>query len=397
MSSPSLVFSQVAPPPSNTPGSQSDHVSLLTLPSVTPTATPTSISEPVSLDNSVQNTPLLRMRQSPFFNYSPTASIEPDALSLVTSEVQESPNEKCGVGMASSSANTPSSGRHSFSHSSSTVIGKSFSERLTGIFRRKSSDEGGERREEQGEEAKEEFANISVSECDQCNHGNHRRGSGAYTDSLSQSPTPPRDEDRGKSDCNNPINIQSMETNAVPPPPHITMSCSSVEETVLLASQKLQRIAETREETQAHEEPSTKGRVGGEVTPPSRDPLLVSRTVLKDKRENTSPFLTVSSSPLTALDVFIQTGFMLHKSDSRKPQGLSLSDLEAMDWDYFGCCPHIEELRVLSQLLSSLHSQVLFERYQCQVHSKRNRRLMTKARHVSKLENEIVTLVSYYD
>ena len=396
MSSPSLVFTQVAPPPSNTPGSQSSHTSLPTLPLATPTATPTSISEPVSLDSSVQNTPLLKMRQSPLFNYSPTASIEPDALSLINNETQDDRGVvERGVAGRSSSANTPSSRRQSFSNSSSTVVTKSFSEKLSGIFRRKSSGLEDEEVEEKGIEAKEEFANISVSECDQCNRVVQ---GGAYFDSLSQSPTPPREEERRRADCTNSFNLRSTSNSTQPfSPPVVHVSGPSVEETVLLASQKLQKIAESQESPQKVPNQGKEGFPPLSTDNTSTGPQLVARTVLKEKRENvlngSASILTHSSSPLQALDVFIQTGLVLHKSDSSNSDGLSLSELEAMDWDHFGCCPHVEELRVLSQLLSSLHSQVLFERYQCQSHAKRNRRLMTKARHVSKLENEIVTLV----
>ena len=396
MSSPSLVFTQVAPPPSNTPGSQSSHTSLPVLPLATPTATPTSISEPVSLDNSVQNTPLLKMRQSPLFNYSPTASIEPDALSLPNNDTQDERGvvERGVAAGRGSSTNTPSSRRQSFSNSSSTVVAKSFSEKLTGIFRRKSSMED-EEVEEKGVEVKEEFANISVSECDQCNRGVQ---GGAYFDSLSQSPTPPREDERRRTDCTNSLNIQSVSNSAQPfSPPVVHVSCPSVEETVLLASQKLQKIADSQESPQKVSNQDKEGFPLASINNSSSGPQLVARTVLKEKRENvlncSASILTHSSSPLEALDVFIQTGLVLHKSNSSKSDGLSLSDLEAMDWDHFGCCPHVEELRVLSQLLSSLHSQVLFERYQCQSHAKRNRRLMSKARHVNKLENEIVTLV----
>uniref|UniRef100_A0A1X7TPV9 Hamartin n=1 Tax=Amphimedon queenslandica TaxID=400682 RepID=A0A1X7TPV9_AMPQE len=227
-----------------------------------------------------------------------------------------------------------------------------------------------------------------------CNRGAQ---GGAYFDSLSQSPTPPREEERRRTDCTNSLNLQSVSNSAQPfSPPTVHVSCPSVEETVLLASQKLQKIAESQESPQKVPNQDKEGFPLASINNTSTGPQLVARTVLKEKRENvlngSASILTHSSSPLEALDIFIQTGLVLHKSNSNKSDGLSLSDLEAMDWDHFGCCPHVEELRVLSQLLSSLHSQVLFERYQCQSHAKRNRRLMSKARHVSKLENEIVTL-----
>ncbi|XP_019858430.1 PREDICTED: hamartin-like [Amphimedon queenslandica] len=204
---------------------------------------------------------------------------------------------------------------------------------------------------------------------------------GAYFDSLSQSPTPPREEERRRTDCTNSLNLQSVSNSAQPfSPPTVHVSCPSVEETVLLASQKLQKIAESQESPQKVPNQDKEGFPLASINNTSTGPQLVARTVLKEKRENvlngSASILTHSSSPLEALDIFIQTGLVLHKSNSNKSDGLSLSDLEAMDWDHFGCCPHVEELRVLSQLLSSLHSQVLFERYQCQSHAKRNRRLM---------------------
>jgi hypothetical protein len=41
-----------------------------------------------------------------------------------------------------------------------------------------------------------------------------------------------------------------------------------------------------------------------------------------------------------------------------------------------------------------LHSQLLFERYQCLQHARRNRRLLSKARNAHRIREELEHLVS---
>ena len=100
---------------------------------------------------------------------------------------------------------------------------------------------------------------------------------------------------------------------------------------------------------------------------------------------------TLVPSPIVALDVYIETGRVLH---SGSVSDLPLSDLEGIDWNHYGSCPHSEELTVVNNVAAMLHCQLLYERQQCKLHAKRNRQLMTKARNAVKLENEILSLVS---
>ena len=96
-------------------------------------------------------------------------------------------------------------------------------------------------------------------------------------------------------------------------------------------------------------------------------------------------------SPSMALDQYIRNGNVLHMGRLRD---LSIPELEGINWDHYGGCPHSEELKTKTSLAAMLHSQVLFERHQCQQHARRNRRLMSKARTTTKLENEVLALVS---
>lgn len=114
------------------------------------------------------------------------------------------------------------------------------------------------------------------------------------------------------------------------------------------------------------------------------------------KRRGSSIVGVVSApvSPVTALDQYIQNGNILHEG---RVKDIPLADLTGADWDHYRGCPHTEELKIKTSLAMMLHSQVLFERYQCQQHAKRNRRLMSKARTTTKLESEVLALVSDND
>ena len=98
-------------------------------------------------------------------------------------------------------------------------------------------------------------------------------------------------------------------------------------------------------------------------------------------------------SPVAALDEYIQNGNILHVG---RLIDVPVTDLSGINWDHYGACPHSEELKIKTGLAAILHSQVLLERYQCQQHARRNRRLMSKARTTTKLENEVLALVRNY-
>ena len=96
-------------------------------------------------------------------------------------------------------------------------------------------------------------------------------------------------------------------------------------------------------------------------------------------------------SPAVLLDQFVSHGEILHRGSA---QDIPLTELEGVDWGFFGGCPHSEELGVMQSQVALLHSQLLFERYQCLQHARRNRRLLSKARSGLQLREELVSLVS---
>ncbi len=124
--------------------------------------------------------------------------------------------------------------------------------------------------------------------------------------------------------------------------------------------------------------------------------LLIHRSVnVPDETSNHGNGVVgvVSStlSPVAALDQYILNGNILHVG---RLKDVPLTDISGINWNHYGTCPHSEELKIKTGLAAILHSQVLLERHQCQQHARRNRGLMCKARTTTKLENEVLTLVS---
>ena len=95
-------------------------------------------------------------------------------------------------------------------------------------------------------------------------------------------------------------------------------------------------------------------------------------------------------SPASLLDQFVIHGEMLHWG---KAEDIPLTELEGIDWYFFGGCPHSEEVGVMHNQVALLHSQLLFERHQCVQHARRNRRLLSKARTGTQLAEELLQLV----
>lgn len=96
-------------------------------------------------------------------------------------------------------------------------------------------------------------------------------------------------------------------------------------------------------------------------------------------------------SPLALLDQFVICGEVLHRGNL---DTIPLTEQEGVNWNHFGGCPHSEEFRIMQSQMVLLHSQLLFERYQCVQHAKRNRRLLSKARSAAHVTEELVSLVS---
>lgn len=107
--------------------------------------------------------------------------------------------------------------------------------------------------------------------------------------------------------------------------------------------------------------------------------------------EPLSSLLTGQPSPLALLDQFVRCGEVLHRGNL---DTIPLTEQEGVDWNHFGGCPHSEEFRIMQSQMVLLHSQLLFERYQCVQHAKRNRRLLSKARSAAHVTEELVSLVS---
>ena len=99
-------------------------------------------------------------------------------------------------------------------------------------------------------------------------------------------------------------------------------------------------------------------------------------------------------SPVGLLDKYVSEGVMLHKGHF---ETIPLTELEGVDWNHFGGCPHSEEFGMMQAQVVLLHSQLLFERYQCLQHARRNRTLLSQARSATQVVEELVTLVSGYN
>ena len=375
-------------------------------------STVTTISSPNSELNSLQTTPRLGGGHHFVFNYSPTASLEADTASMMSERPRSASmsshltsGRSSPIKQPSSCANTP----------------KSFKEKLSNVFRRHSDNT----------EVREDFTNISVSEFEvslkreeftqseslpsQNQNDQLLRSCQNATQVQATHPIPLERENsscslslESSSDSQEKLSLSLPTTtlNQVQVDSNKASSYPNVDSTVLLASEKLEVIANSQEppgstsveRNTSHHRPSfvTIASVDSVTTVDTLtpvdsvlSPVMMSRSVLKDKRECST--FTVGHSPLSALDMYIENGHLLHR---RSLKEIPLTELEGIDWDHYGTCPHTDELSLMHNLMVMVHSQLLFERYQCQQHAKRNRRLMTKARNANKLENEIVTLVS---
>ena len=105
--------------------------------------------------------------------------------------------------------------------------------------------------------------------------------------------------------------------------------------------------------------------------------------------ENSSTGFT--PSPVSLLDQLLSHGEIIHDGNA---QDIPLTELEGIDWFRFGGCPHNEELGQMQSQVALLHSQLLFERYQCLQHARRNRHLLSKARSAHRTREELEHLVS---
>ncbi len=122
---------------------------------------------------------------------------------------------------------------------------------------------------------------------------------------------------------------------------------------------------------------------GGSQSGDPRDP--------RDPPLSASVLMNSHPSPLALLDQFVRCGEVVHRG---RLDTIPLTEQEGVDWNHFGGCPHSEEFRIMQSQVVLLHSQLLFERYQCVQHAKRNRRLLSKARSAAHVTEELVSLVS---
>jgi hypothetical protein len=339
------------------------------------------LSDPSSLNGSLQTTPVISSRiinRPSYFNYSPTASLD---------------NTSVGVAMGGAPLvqknDTPSTNIPSGSNSpltQSTETSKSLREKLSSVFKRKRDDTT-------PHTIKEDFTNISLSDFSISNKGkfdtNIAKSCSAKFECNKPQSSPDnirelfveneKSSSRSNSSSSNDAELSSL----IVQQSFSTQSFPNLN--ILQATAKLEKLA-TSEESCALSTPQDK------TTPFSDDdnnmPVLISRTVSKEKKQLSGPSLNYLS-PVGALDLFIQTGQVLHHSFLGD---LPLPDLEGVEWDHYGSCPHSEELVTVNNMMAMLHSQLLFERHQCQTHAKKNRQLMTKARNAIKLENEVVVL-----
>ena len=375
-------------------------------------STVTTISSPNSERNSLQTTPRLGGGHHFVFNYSPTASLEADTASMMS----ERPR-------SSSMSSHITSGRSSPIKQPSSCVDtpKSFKEKLSNVFKRRSDNR----------EVREDFTNISVSEFEVTFKQEEFTQSENLPSQNQKDQLLRSCQDTFLVQATHPISLErensssslSLESssdsqeklslslptatlNQVQVNSNKASSYPNVDSTVLLASEKLEVIANSQEPPDSisvqrdtsHHRPSFISIASVDsvttmdtLTPVDNvlSPVMMSRSVLKYKKECSN--VTTGHSPVSALDMYIENGRLLHR---RSLKEIPLTELEGIDWDHYGTCPHTEELILMNNLMVMVHSQLLFERYQCQQHAKRNRRLMTKARNASKLENEIVTLVS---
>lgn len=422
--SPMATFGQVTPV--DTPGniSRLSHVTNLSSP---------HSESCTSANSSIQTTPL-PVNNSTYkftFNYSPTASVEGDAKSIMSNMTSEThPPQRSPL----SSRNT--SGRSSpIKSASSTSV--SLRERFSNFFRKHNT-----------KSEREEFTNISVSDfhaaveareeliqsevLPTCNKSvkedlsNSLHITGFQRLSSSSPPLPihqteqviPReisscsvsigDSGSGSDECHERLSLSAPITTTLEPIVHTQLPSSypvidsSIQEKLeQLANEQNHKSLDSSNEiphlVSSKHRPSfiTFGSFesSATLTPQEEEtkmPLLLPQTVSSEKKSCHGNIQVCSPlSPVGALDQYICNGHLLYLG---KPKEIPLTKLEGIDWDHYGGCPHSEELGVQTALSVMLHSQVLFERHQCQLHARRNRQLMNKARTTSKLENEILAL-----
>ena len=133
----------------------------------------------------------------------------------------------------------------------------------------------------------------------------------------------------------------------------------------------------------------------GDREPPGPKPsgAAASRLVIRRVSVCDPPTKPVSShlSPVALLDQYVAKGELLH---SGSVDEIPLTELEGIKWSHFGGCPHTEELAVKQTQVALLHSQLLFERYQCLQHARRNRRLLSRARTATQVAEQLFAMVS---
>ena len=347
----------------------------------------TSVSSPFQ-DTSQQHTPVPSGSQ-PTFKYSPTASVEVDKSAV--RGLQDSP--------AHSGTSSPI--RQYNSQSCPSSAKSSFRTRLANIFGRWSMKESSIPTAESGKEI--------FSQSEEFHREKDRIKEQEFLRSLQlplDSPThASRQSSSSSEDWPSHELISLHERTST-----LTRASFSTDDTItsslLLAQEKLQELAECEEvdssTLQVDEDGKDKmpqnlpHKIAAPVSnnaSPELPSCLLSRSVLSSKRQRCNTRITSSvssSSPAAILEQYVNCGLLIHSGK----EAISLTDMEGIDWNHYGGCPHSEELGVMTAYVAMLQSQVMFERYQCQQHSRRNRRLLSKARTASKLENEIVTLVS---
>ena len=94
-------------------------------------------------------------------------------------------------------------------------------------------------------------------------------------------------------------------------------------------------------------------------------------------------------SPLNLLDDFVQYGSDVHSFQLNRVPLTSQLDT---DWTYYGGTTPTDELKILQTQVQLLHIQLKYERYKCELHCLRNRRLFGSLQKSQKLHNEMDTL-----
>ena len=100
--------------------------------------------------------------------------------------------------------------------------------------------------------------------------------------------------------------------------------------------------------------------------------------------------IDTNPSPVVLLDRLVTHGEMVHRGN---PREIPLTELEGVDWFFYGGCPHGEELAQLQGQVALLHSQLLFERHQSLQHDRRSRRLLSQVRTAHRVREELERMV----